>query len=445
MSLIIGVDADGVLTDLYGFNKHYSEEMFHKRIVNKEGYSAKEMYGLSTWEEIRFGFKYFEKYCKCELPREGSVAILNSLAREGHILHEITARKFVTKSFIGKRYQTIFLDWLKKNNLDIFKTVQFCAEENTCRDKLLACKKLNVDLMIDDRPEVAMCLAENGIKVALIDAPYNQNLAHENIKRCATFKDVQMFVHLLAKNKCESNLNFSIKDKTELESLSNVERKRYYNEYLQYLKDLPFDSTKMEEGKARFKIIYYIVVLFTLRFLFVKIKKKENRVFQDGFIIISNHLDSMDQFTICYGLKNRYICGYAADTIKSTLRGRIINYTHSGIFINRKDDESKRKGKLELNKRLVNGYTTLIFPEGTRKNVYKEHKGIDLLEFKMGAFQSAQITRAPILPVAIKKKSKYSPFSTLVFGESFFIEPDEDLLETKIKAENIIRRLLNGQ
>ena len=37
--------------------------------------------------------------------------------------------------------------------------------------------------MIDDRPEVALYLAEHHIKVLLFDAPYNQNLEHENVRR----------------------------------------------------------------------------------------------------------------------------------------------------------------------------------------------------------------------------------------------------------------------
>jgi uncharacterized HAD superfamily protein len=44
--------------------------------------------------------------------------------------------------------------------------------------------------LIDDKPEVVLHLADNGIKVFLFDTRYNQNVNHENIIRVYDWNDV---------------------------------------------------------------------------------------------------------------------------------------------------------------------------------------------------------------------------------------------------------------
>ncbi len=45
-------------------------------------------------------------------------------------------------------------------------------------------------VLIDDKPEVVLHLADNGIKVFLFDTRYNQNVNHENIIRVYDWNDV---------------------------------------------------------------------------------------------------------------------------------------------------------------------------------------------------------------------------------------------------------------
>lgn len=188
--MIIGVDADGVLTDMQEFNYTYGKLYFKKEIVNPNGYSVKEIFNKGPLGELMYGLKYLPKYCKEWSPRENAVEIIAKLNRDGHELHEITARKFVTfKNFIGKWSRETFEQWLKENGLE-FNSIQYCSESNTPKDKLLACKKLNVDVMIDDKRDVALHLAENGIPVILFDAPYNQGLEHKNIRRVKSWAEI---------------------------------------------------------------------------------------------------------------------------------------------------------------------------------------------------------------------------------------------------------------
>lgn len=188
--MIIGVDADGVLTDMQEFNFRCGKKFFRKEILNPAGYTVKEIFGVGKFAELIYGLQYFPQYCKEYPPREDAVAVLNKLQKEGHSLHEITARKFVTyKNFIGKASKKWFVEWCVHNGFE-FASITFCSEKHGPKDKYDACKRLGVELMIDDRPEIVIYLAERGVKVLMMDAPYNQQVKHENIIRVYDWKDV---------------------------------------------------------------------------------------------------------------------------------------------------------------------------------------------------------------------------------------------------------------
>lgn len=190
VKMVIGVDADGVLTDMQKFNFIFGQRFFNKRIINPSGYTAREIFEVSKIKEILYGIKYFPQYCKNWPPRKDASVILNKLMAEGHDLHEITARKFVTSnSILGKYSRKWFLQWCENNEFS-FSSVTFCSEKNGMIDKSEACLRLNIDIMIDDRPEIVLALAKKGIMVLMMDAPYNQYIRHEKAKRVFDWLDV---------------------------------------------------------------------------------------------------------------------------------------------------------------------------------------------------------------------------------------------------------------
>ncbi len=193
--MIIGVDADGVLTDMQEFNYRCGREYFKKEIVNPEGYSVKEIFGVGMLAELFYGLRYFPLYCKSYPPRENAMEVLCKLKEEGYFLHEITARKFVTqKSPLGKSSKRWFLNWCKENGFK-FDSITFCSEKNGPQEKYEACKKQGVEVMVDDRPEIVLYLAERGIPVLMMDAPYNQKVQHDNVTRVHGWDDVYDTLH----------------------------------------------------------------------------------------------------------------------------------------------------------------------------------------------------------------------------------------------------------
>ncbi len=188
--MIIGVDCDGVLTDMSAYIYEYGEKWFKRKPVNLDGCNTSEIFACTEKEEFRFGLRYFFTYCKKWPPREGASEIISNLHNDGHILYEITARKFVTMhNPLGWYSRYLYEHWLQKHDFR-FDDIFYCSENKACKDKLTGCRKFSVDIMIDDRSDVALYLADNGIRVLLFDTRYNQRTSHENIIRVYSWNDV---------------------------------------------------------------------------------------------------------------------------------------------------------------------------------------------------------------------------------------------------------------
>ncbi|MCL1924255.1 MAG: 1-acyl-sn-glycerol-3-phosphate acyltransferase, partial [Defluviitaleaceae bacterium] len=73
------------------------------------------------------------------------------------------------------------------------------------------------------------------------------------------------------------------------------------------------------------------------------------------------------------------------------------------IFLDRKDLRQGAKAILEGIETLKEGYSLVVFPEGTRG------EGGEMLPFKTGAFKLATKSKAPIVPVTIDGAYKIMP------------------------------------
>ena len=188
--MIIGVDCDGVLTDMSAFILTCGGKWFNRAPSDPSGYGVTDAFGCTEREEIQFGLHYFFKYCRSWPPREGAVETVKKLNGEGHTLYEISARKFVTmRNPLGAYSRHLYRSWLRKHGLP-FDGIYLCSESNAAEEKLAYCRDCRAELMIDDRPDVTLLLAENGIPVLLFDAPYNQNFEHPNVARVYSWDQV---------------------------------------------------------------------------------------------------------------------------------------------------------------------------------------------------------------------------------------------------------------
>lgn len=152
----IGIDLDGVVfntqaqwnvdAELYDYLK-----VKKNNVVNKEEPRIEERYNWAKKEKTNFINKYFDI---SEFPLvPGAKEVLNMLKKDGHELIVITARG---KLVNGKEYA---LNKIKKEKL-LFDKLYF--EQH---DKLKACLKENIDVMIDDNYHICENIAKNGISV----------------------------------------------------------------------------------------------------------------------------------------------------------------------------------------------------------------------------------------------------------------------------------------
>ena len=182
----IGIDIDGVLTDVYNWylinGKKYADSL-GKSLVNEKGYDAKEMYDLSDEEFTDFIDKTIWNYSKDEPARKDAKETLEKLLDNNYELIIITARYKADKdNENGKKMRECVKNWLNNNGLK-YSNIIFSD------DKTKICKDNSIDLMIEDKPDTIINLS-NYIPVICFNAPYNENIKGKNIFRVFNWNEV---------------------------------------------------------------------------------------------------------------------------------------------------------------------------------------------------------------------------------------------------------------
>lgn len=196
----IGIDIDGVLTDIEQFQLDYGSKFAAKygkeEIINPNGYEINDIYNISDAEYDEFWDIYFLDYVINEPPRKFADEITNKLHAEGNEIYIITARYFTEND--QKRAEGTIEDaiskWLNKNNI-YFDKIIFSPE-----DKVEICTKNKIDLMIEDAPYNVNSLSKH-IPVICFNAGYNKDCKGKNIYRCYSWYDIYTKIKHINKDK----------------------------------------------------------------------------------------------------------------------------------------------------------------------------------------------------------------------------------------------------
>lgn len=138
-------------------------------------------------EEMGVRFAEFRVFHLLERikPVKGAVAGIKKLIKKGFIPHFVTARP-----------QTIEAEtriWLKTHFKNIEFPIHFThpASKAPKRKKSKICREIGAKALIDDNLDNAIDCAQNGIKVFLMDAPWNQtDSLPENIIRVKSWEEI---------------------------------------------------------------------------------------------------------------------------------------------------------------------------------------------------------------------------------------------------------------
>lgn len=187
----IGIDIDGVLTDIekwqldYGSKFYY--ENYHKGIVNYKGYETDEIFDSSHEIDGLFWNKYFKDYSMNIEVRKFASEVISKLKNDGYEIYIITARgSFLShsSSVMDKdENEQIVKDWLNENNI-YYDQIIFSPE-----DKLSICISNKIDIMIEDKVDNINKISSK-IPVICYNAGYNEECIGKNIYKVYSWYDI---------------------------------------------------------------------------------------------------------------------------------------------------------------------------------------------------------------------------------------------------------------
>ena len=219
--------------------------------------------------------------------------------------------------------------------------------------------------------------------------------------------------------------------------MSVSEQIEYYENLRKYYMELPYDYDKISKLERNYKLAFNIgMPIFKMIYKPI-ILNKEFIPKGNGYIFVSNHLGSLDQFPIMTAIGNRPIHFMAASTLYNLKRGILYRNTGS-IFVDREDSDSKKAATEMMTQILINGGNIFIFPEGTRNRSEKY-----MLEFKKGAVSIAQSTGAPIIPFAVNNNYSIKDRNLIVrAGNPFYVNAGDNLEEKNNELRDIIASMV---
>ncbi|MGL6105597.1 5' nucleotidase, NT5C type [Romboutsia sp.] len=179
--LNICIDIDGTITSPYHFIP-YLNELYNKNITEIEciTYDWEALYGMDMDTILNeFHENYLHSYEEAKIV-DYAKEIIDKL-RDNHNLYFVTAR--------NQKLTDITTKWLHKNGFAEIDVYLLGSDY-----KIKKAKELECHIFIEDNPFNAMQLANEDMKVLLIDANYNKDIAHKNITRVNNWIDIEKFI-----------------------------------------------------------------------------------------------------------------------------------------------------------------------------------------------------------------------------------------------------------
>lgn len=194
----IGIDIDDVLAEFQiPFLKFYNNKhatFFQKKDIHKYDYTK--IFNISYEDLVKNIYEFYQtKEFEQLLPSKDSRRVIRSLKDE-HKLYVITSRPFFLKKkthlWIEKHYPRCFQKVLHTN--------QFSPKGELSISKTSMCKENHISILIDDAPDYVLDAAQNGLRVILLEKPWNKKLRqHPQISVAHCWNDIPNCVHDISK------------------------------------------------------------------------------------------------------------------------------------------------------------------------------------------------------------------------------------------------------
>lgn len=188
----IGIDIDGVLTDIEQWQLDYGGKYFskyNKSVINKDGYEIATIFQVDDNLDSQFWNEYLYEYVTKEPSRKFASEVIKKLKGDGNEIYIVTARYLTDRNTKeGQQMREIVVKWLDEQEIYYDKIV-FSPE-----DKLEDCKKNNIDIMIEDKVENINNVS-TAIPVICFHAGYNKECKGQNIYRAYNWYDIYNLIN----------------------------------------------------------------------------------------------------------------------------------------------------------------------------------------------------------------------------------------------------------
>ena len=187
--MVIGIDIDGVLTDLDAWQVNYGTKYIYENNVGKikdlSQYYTQDMFGWDLKTDDEFWKKYIWEYAENEPVKPFASEVINMLKKENNTICIITAREYsMEDTEDGEKMRNVVKKWLQQNNIPYDKI--FFSKEN--KEKI--CLENKVDVMIEDSPYNIEGLSKVLPKIICFDSRYNKDVKGDNIIRAYSWYDI---------------------------------------------------------------------------------------------------------------------------------------------------------------------------------------------------------------------------------------------------------------
>lgn len=181
---------------------------------------------------------------------------------------------------------------------------------------------------------------------------------------------------------------------------------------------------------------------------FPKITRNQKMERGKSYMLVANHTSMLDIMLMLRVSKNPFVFVGKKELVKIPVFGFF--YKRVCILVDREDIKSRTRVYLRAQKRLTQGLSICIFPEG---GVPDENLVLD--EFKDGAFRMAINHNIPVVPIIFYDNKKRFPFNffsggpgsirakVMEFFETGILDlEDKSTLREEVRA-SILRELAN--
>ena len=197
----IGIDVDGVLTELNRFTIDYlTKYLVENNIdykIGKADYEAYAAFGIDQQTEDDFWAEYLDLYARKVRACAFASEVIKKLKEDGHEIYIVTARWLTNRDDeVGENMRNKVKVWLSENDIIYDKLIFTKAKKEKKLDEI---KEFKIDLMIEDCPKNIEDLSKV-VPMICYYAEYNKDFSFENTTRCFSWYDIYRVIKKMSVN-----------------------------------------------------------------------------------------------------------------------------------------------------------------------------------------------------------------------------------------------------